>query len=230
VDLYISPSHFCIDKHRELGWTAPFVRLANFVPEAEHRADSSRVPATRPYFLFVGRLEKLKGLQTVIPLFQDFPGADLWIVGQGGYEGELRRLAGSASNVRFLGHHPSDSLPGLYQGAIALLVPSLCYEVFPTVILEAFQQGTPVIARDLGGMREIVAESKGGLLFRDDEELVRARQSLLDDDVLRGRLGQCGQEACRRIYSKEAHLARYYELIEQCQQRRRMSPRPGSDG
>ena len=228
VDLYLSPSNFCIDKHRELGWTAPFARLPNFVPEAKHRLEPARVPPTRPYFLFVGRLEKIKGVQTVIPLFRDFPGADLWIVGRGGYEAELRRLAGSASNIRFLGYHPGDSLPGLYHGATALLVPSLCYEVFPTVIMEAFQQGTPVIARDLGGMREIVEESQGGLLFRDDEELVRARQSLLADHVLRDRLGQCGQEACRRIYSKEAHLARYYELIEQCQLRRQK--RPVSDG
>ena len=221
VDMYISPSRFCMDKHRELGWTGPFVRLPNFVARTECREEAPQSPSIRPYFLFVGRLEKIKGLQTVIPLFQDFPGAELWIVGRGSYEAKLRRLAGSASNIRFLGYHSRDSLQGLYRGAIALLVPSLCYEVFGNVILEAFQQGTPVIARDLGGMKEIVDESKGGLLFRNDDELVRTRQLLLDDSSLRTRLGHCGQEACTRIYSKEAHLARYYELIEQCQVRRK---------
>ncbi len=225
VDLFISPSHFCIDKHRAMGWTAPFVRLPNFVPRVEWRAAEPRPPSARPYFLFVGRLERIKGLQTVIPLFRDFPRAELWIAGRGGFEAELRRLAGTAGNIHFLGYRRGESLQELYRGAVALLVPSLCYEVFPTVILEAFQHGTPVIARDLGGMREMVDESHGGLLFRDDAALVRACQSLLDGRSHRDHLGGSGREACARIYSKEAYLARYYELIEQYRTRGRASKR-----
>jgi glycosyltransferase involved in cell wall biosynthesis len=134
-------------------------------------------------------------------------------------------LAGTAGNIHFLGYRRGESLQELYRGAVALLVPSLCYEVFPTVILEAFQHGTPVIARDLGGMREMVDESHGGLLFRDDAALVRACQSLLDGRSHRDHLGGSGREACARIYSKEAYLARYYELIEQYRTRGRASKR-----
>jgi glycosyltransferase involved in cell wall biosynthesis len=225
VDLFISPSQFCIDKHRELGFAAPFARLPNFVPRVEDRAEKPRPASARPYFLFAGRLEQLKGLQTLIPLFRDYSRADLWIAGRGGFEPELRRLAGTAGNVRFLGYCRGDALSELYRGAVAVLVPSLCQEVFPTVILEAFQHGTPVLARDLGGMREMVEDSGGGLLFEHDDAFVRARELLLDDPAHRDRLGLCGREACVRLYSKEAHLARYYELIEEHLARKRTRSR-----
>ena len=227
VDVFIAPSQFCIDKHREMGFAAaPFVRLPNFVPEAA-LLDDVPPPAptpTRPYFLFVGRLERIKGLQTLIPLFRDYARAELSIAGRGREQRALERLAGASPNIRFLGYRERPALAGLYHHAVAAVVPSLCYEVFPTVILEAFQQGTPVIARDLGGMRELVEESQGGCLFHDDDGFARARELLLDDPAARTQLGRHGQETAATTYSKAAYLARYYAIIDEHLARR---PAPG---
>ena len=75
--------------------------------------------------------------------------------------------------MHFLGRVSSEYLPALYRDAIALLVPSSGYEVFPLVILEAFQQRTPVIAHSLGGITEVVELSKGGFLIRNPMKCVR---------------------------------------------------------
>src|SRR5712691_6859885 len=103
--------------------------------------------------------EKLKGLQTLIPLFCRYRKAQLWIVGTGSYEPQLRQLTASNANIRFLGYMTDQDLQGLYRQAVAVLVPSLCLEIFPLVILEAFRQRTPVVVRNLGGMPEILTES-----------------------------------------------------------------------
>ena len=90
VDTFISPSHFTKDKHHQMGLNIPIVHLPNFVPPVE--LSSSTVEEAigealnEPYFLFVGRLEKLKGLQTLIPVFRHYQKAQLLIAGTGNDE------------------------------------------------------------------------------------------------------------------------------------------------
>ena len=57
----------------------------------------------RPFFLFVGRPEKLKGLQTTIPIIREHAGMELAIAGDGDYASELKRLAGDCERIHFLG-------------------------------------------------------------------------------------------------------------------------------
>ncbi len=114
-------------------------------------------PHPRPYFLFVGRLEKIKGLDDVIPVFRDYSGADLLIAGDGEYAATLRERAAGLPRVQFLGRVALDELRRYYEHAVALIVPSVCFETFGIILIEAFQQGTPVIARRIGPFPEIVA-------------------------------------------------------------------------
>lgn len=130
-----------------------------------------------PYFLFAGRLEELKGLQDVLPHFTASSPAELLIAGSGSYEPRLRELAGRLPRVRFLGNLPSQRMPALIRGALALVMPSLCFEVFPLVVLEAFREGVPVIARRLGPLPELLEEANGGLLFENAAELKRSTAS-----------------------------------------------------
>ena len=117
--------------------------------------------APRPYFLFVGRLEKIKGLDDVIPLFRNYPDADLLIAGDGEYAPTLKVAAAGIDNVRFLGRVAPDELRRYYQHAIALIVPSVCFETFGIILIEAFKQSTPVIARRIGPFPEIVDRAEG---------------------------------------------------------------------
>jgi len=80
--------------------------LPNFLPDApDVTVDPSgaTLEKTRPYFLFVGRLEHSNGLQDVIPLILNDGTAELWVAGTGSDEPEMRRLVQGRSQVCFLG-------------------------------------------------------------------------------------------------------------------------------
>jgi glycosyltransferase involved in cell wall biosynthesis len=169
--------------------------------------------------LFVGRLEKLKGLHTLIPAFRQRK-ACLWVVGSGGDEARLRRLAAGADNIRFLGYQSWERLQALYRGAMALIVPSICDDMFPQVIMEAFGQRTPVIATDRGGMPEMLEESGGGFVYHTSHELLDAMEQLMANPSLRDELGQSGYSALMREWTAEAYLRPYFDLIDELASRR----------
>lgn len=213
VDAFLSPSRFSIEKHAEFGFPYPMHQLPCFLPPAGPAPTSSGSNGRRPYFLFVGRLEKIKGLQDVIGCFEDDTALDLLVVGTGSYEAALRQQASGKARVRFLGRKSPDELRSLYAHARAVIVPSLVFETFGMVVLEAFQQGTPVIARALGPLGEIVEESGGGLLFEDQPTLQDALNRLGDDAGFAQRLGQSGRQALQKNWSEAAVLPQYFDLI-----------------
>jgi len=228
VDLFLAPSRFSMEHHQRLGLQAPIAHLPYFVPAlaANHAAPDTQ-PADRneaPYFLFVGRLERLKGLQTLIPIFRHYDRARLVIAGTGTYEVKLRALAEGIDNVQFVGHLAAQELHALYRRAVGLVVPSICYEVSGMVILEAFRQRTPVLVRNLGGMPELARESGGGIVYSTDAELVSGLDRLLDDPEYRAQLGEHGHAAYQRLWTTEPHLEGYFKLIHEIAARRGLLP------
>jgi len=217
VDAFIALSRFIKAKHQEYFPDLPIVELPPFAPVARRESSldapaDPHLPGER-YFLYVGRLEKLKGVHTLIPFFRRNPAIPLWIAGAGGFETRLREMAPGA-NVRFLGHIPEPALRDLYRGAIALIVPSICYEVSPLVILEAFRESTPVIARRIGGLPEPVEDSGGGIVYGTDDELAAALGKLSADPGYRRELGELGYRAFRERWTAAAHIDRYLDLID----------------
>jgi glycosyltransferase involved in cell wall biosynthesis len=232
IDLFLAPSRSVIEQHQRRGFDAPMRYLPHFLPPstapAPAEASDGIFPAggrsdgrSRPYFLFVGRLVKVKGVQTLIETFRHYDEADLLIAGDGAYERELRAQAAGLEHVRFLGRVRPDELGSLYRGAMAVLVPSLVYETFGLVALEAFRQGVPVIGRDHGAVPELIRESGGGFTYRTDAELVEEMEGLRRDPGLRERLGQRAYRGFVERWSQEAHMRGYFEAIEEARERRR---------
>ncbi len=214
VDRFLMPSRFSLERHRADGIDAPMTVLPSFVPTPAATVDREAV-CERPFFLCVGRLEKLKGIQEMIELFRGYRAADLLIIGEGGYRPALELLARGLEHVRFLGAlHPSE-LGAYYRQAIAVLVPSLCYEVFPLIPIEALAHGTPVIARRIGALTEVVEESGGGFTFDTLEDCARAMRRLQGDAGLCRELGDRGRATASEKWTPEAHLARYLEIVEE---------------
>ena len=215
VDAIIALSKSVANNHRAFGLKHEMVPMASFMPDAVAKSAVSVAPAIqeRPYFLFVGRLEMFKGLQDVIPCFDADSPADLLIAGTGDFEPELRKLAAGRETVKFLGAVAPADLPGLYHHAVALVAPSLCYEVFPMVALEAFREATPVIARDLGPYRQIAEESQAGLLFEDEDGLRAAIRTLLADRPLRDRMGNHGRMAVATRWSEATAVDAWLDLV-----------------
>jgi glycosyltransferase involved in cell wall biosynthesis len=214
VDAFISPSLFTLRMHQERGFVSPILFVPHFVPE-QGSSIKGPSPHARPYFLFVGRLEKIKGIETLLPIFERYSHADLLIAGTGTFERELRQQAENMTNVLFLGPLAQESLREFYAHTIALIVPSSGYEVFGLVILEAYQQRTPVIARDLGGLSEIVEQSQGGFLYRRTEELLVAMERLRTDPILRRDMGDRGYQTYRERWTELAHLDAYFRVIDE---------------
>ncbi len=213
VDAFIAPTRFSIDVHRRMGLDVPFVHLPVFVPRVPDDSDQDDNVNEDPYFLFVGRLETIKGPQTLLPVFKRYKRARLVIAGTGDAEAELRSSAADHPNIEFRGFLEQDELRSLYRRAVAVIVPSLCYEIFPLVMLEAFRQKTPVLARKLGGMAEVIEDSGGGIAYESDDELIGGMNRLLDDTPYRRMLGTTGFEAFEKNWTPEVHLDRYFDVI-----------------
>ena len=211
VDAFVAMSEFSRAKHREFGFPFEMEVLPYFLPEDSVVAQPAR-PQQRPYFLFVGRLERIKGLDEVIPLLREFPEADLLVAGTGEHEGALRELGRDLSNVRFLGRVSEDELRALYAHCEALVVPSICFETFGIILIEAFRAGAPVIARRLGPFPEIVEAAGAGELFGDANELRAALRRCLANPERRTSLAAAGRAAFAQRWSEQAVLPRYFEL------------------
>lgn len=224
IDLFLAPSRSTIDQHHRRGFQYPIEQLPYFLPLEEGSEPFSGAAGPRPgrpYFLFAGRLVKLKGAQTLIEAFRRFDRADLLLAGDGVYADELRRQAEGLDHVRFLGRVHPDELRGLYRGAVATLVPSLVYETFGFITLESLAQRTPVVATELGAVGELARESGGGLTFRDEDELLAALARLLDEPGLRAELGERGHDAAQTRWSETPHVERYLSLIADSRAARR---------
>lgn len=216
IDRLLIPSRFALERHRAEGIRAPMEVFPSFVPVPPTLPD--RAGATQD-FLYAGRLERLKGLQDVIPLFRALPAARLLIAGTGAFETELRRVAEGVPNVEFLGQvHPS-RVAELYRAARAAIVPSLCYEVFPLAPVEAMAQGVPVLGRRIGAVTEVVEESGGGVLFDTSAACLEALRRLLDDTDAARAMGAAGRRHALAHWTESAHLDRYFRLIGQLLER-----------
>ena len=223
VDAIIAMSEFSRDMHRRRGFTRDMEVLPYFLPDPDAAGMPEPVgpsPHERPYFFFAGRLERIKGLQDVIPVFSRYPSADLVIAGDGEFSAELKVLAAGLANVRFVGRLDQDALSRYYRHAIATIVPSVCYETFGIVLIEAFRQGTPVIARRLGPFPEIVESSGGGELFHTTEELVSAMQRVQADPAHRDRLARAAFRGYVERWSESAVVPQYLGIVRRAAARR----------
>jgi glycosyltransferase involved in cell wall biosynthesis len=224
LDALICPSRSTHREHARRGIGAKVTVLPYFLP-ADY-VGQPPVPAptyARPYMAMAGRLELIKGFQDAIAAMRRLPNVDLRIAGSGSFEPELRRQAADLPNVLFEGRLDAAQVAALFRGARAVVVPSLVYETFGYVVLEAFAEGTPVIVRNLGALPEIVGQCDGGLVFETQDDLVAAIDRLTHDDDLRDSLGAQGLHARQTRWSEAEHLDRYFQLINEQRYVRRAS-------
>jgi len=174
--------------------------------------------------LFVGRLEKRKGVNYLLKAYQrvkeEIANSRLIIVGPGirlrrKYEKQVRRSG--LEDVVFTGHVDYDELPRYYKTADIFCAPATGRESFGIILLEAMAVGKPIVASNVGGYASIVAHGVDGLLVppKDDKELARALVSLMIDEPLRQRMGAMGKRKAQD-YSWERiakEILNYYRRI-----------------
>lgn len=231
VDRFIALSEFSRRKHAEFGFTRPMEVLPCFVepPEVDAKGQSTASGRwvdgadghARPFVLYAGRLERLKGLDDVIPQFGWDLGVDLVIAGDGTHHDELRRLAVDLPAVRFVGWVDRPQLDDLYARALAVVVPTVGYETFGQTVIEAFSHGAPVVARRTGPLPELIEKHGGGELFDDASELRGIVTRLATDAGARRSYSERAFESFRSEYCEDVVVPRYLALVEQALERRR---------
>ena len=127
------------------------------------------------YALFVGRLSEEKGISTLLAAWKQLAAEiPLKIVGDGPLADTVKSALKETSSVEWLGRVPREQVATLMQRASLLIFPSIWYETFGLVMVEAFAVGLPVVASNLGTMSTLVRHRQTGLHFRpgDADDLV----------------------------------------------------------
>jgi glycosyltransferase involved in cell wall biosynthesis len=199
---------------------ARMVTVHNGIDEAPPVDPASfDVPAGAPLLGEVGRLCDVKGQRELIQALARMRHADavLVLVGKdleagGAFEAALRREAQPLGpRVIFAGYR--DDVPSVLAALDVFVLPSWI-EGLPIVVLEAMAQAKPVVATDVGGTGEVVANGETGLLVppRDVEALADALDALLDDPQRARSLGEAGRRRVREQFSAAAAAQRVLAL------------------
>jgi D-inositol-3-phosphate glycosyltransferase len=210
----------------------PGVDLSHFYPiPAEEAKEFISVPPCDQLLLFVGRIEPLKGIDTLIEAIAIMRQRQVYVclsVVGGNLDDEqaaitdemarlqaLREMYNLQDLVAFLGRRSQDTLPYYYSAAQAVVVPSH-YESFGMVALEAMACGTPVVASQVGGLAFLVQDGVTGFTVPVDEPQALADRliTLIQDAPLRKRMGEQAA-AFAREYGWDKIAPRIVKLYEE---------------
>jgi glycosyltransferase involved in cell wall biosynthesis len=171
VDCFIAPTEFARQKFIQGGVPADKIAVKrNFVSP-----DPGIGAGTGDYALFVGRLSEEKGIETLLAAWKRLsPDVRLKIVGDGPMAESVSQAAATIAGVEWLGSRSKVEVSRLMADAAFLVAPSICYETFGLVLIEALAAGLPVFTSRLGAMAELISDGQTGKLFTagNSDELV----------------------------------------------------------
>lgn len=159
----ISPSYWLLQEHLKRGFFAKseteiskLADIFNINPMSNIKTEKKFIKPKKLFF--AGQLEHHKGILFLLKAFIDLatPDMELDIAGDGQLKKQLIKLSLKKQNIRILGKLNKNELKQKMESSDVLIMPSLCYENSPTIILEAQALGLPVIASRLGGITEII--------------------------------------------------------------------------
>lgn len=183
------------DEMREIfrrgGW---FPDRLHSVRHSWHLTTSELTEKDDGHFLFLGRMIEPKGVRFIVDLWKDAALKDktLIMAGQGPLADELRPQ--SPPNVRWVGQIEGETKRKLVAGCRAIVFPCLWAEPLSTVAYEAYERGRPILASNLGGMKEIILDGKTGSLLPPGDPAAWIRAITQLDESEARRLGREGRQ------------------------------------
>jgi glycosyltransferase involved in cell wall biosynthesis len=164
------------------------------------------------YFLYFGRIERVKGIYTILDAMKKIPEIKIKIVGDGSEKAQAEEYAQKLNlkNVEFLGSKWGHELIPILQNSKAVLVPSEWHEPSPYVVLQAFSYGKPVIASRMGGLNDLMVDNKNGLVFESTnvQQLCEKIETLENNDGLVKSLGMAARKHLENVHNP----SRYYDF------------------
>jgi glycosyltransferase involved in cell wall biosynthesis len=185
-----------------------------------HEPDAAVAPAELFYAGLASHRKRVNALPFILrEVRREIPEARLRIAGfELDETPELRALFEDLElldHVECLGRKTSAELPAYYRAAGVLVVPS-AYEGLPYVILEAMQNGTPVVATRVSGHPEVIQDGHNGFLVDVDQPAALAARcvEILRDPALARRLAEAGRETIARRFGLERQVGEYLDYYE----------------
>lgn len=205
----------------QVGFKEEQVRV---VPRQVSSLPAEVAPAPRRgNLLFVGRVEKEKGLRVLLESLKYLTSIPyhLRVGGSGSDLAYCRSLVEEKmlrGDVEFLGYQKGWALGVLYQQADVVVFPSIWPEPFGVVGIEAMAYGRPVVGFDVGGVSQWLKNGHNGLVARynDSQDLAEKIKVLLKDSDYAERLGQNGRRMVEEKYTLEKHLEVLDKIYENC--------------
>ncbi len=222
IDAFVTPDRFLEGKLVEAGFPADRVHPLH------NPFDARSISPTwqhKGYVLFVGRLERHKGIFTLLKAMEAVPHVELRVIGAGTEEDEvLKRVAAMpAGNVKFLSYMIGEPTMEQVRGAAAVVLPTEWFDNSPLIVDQAFACGKPVIASRIDGIPEVVEHGRDGLLFEpgDADGLAACIRSLLSDEPERLRLAQNARIKAERDFTAERRFEGLRRVFQAAMARRR---------
>jgi glycosyltransferase involved in cell wall biosynthesis len=186
-------------------------------------------PDRRPVVFATGRLTKEKGFDLLLDSLQALAPAVHVVIGGAGHHSsalvERSKTVPSRHRVTFTGWLDRATIAGWYGRATVFAMPSAWPEPFGIVGLEAMSAGLPVVATDVGGVRQWLVDGVTGIAVppRDPGAFAGALHCLLADTTLRRTMGAAGRERVAKDFSLERHVASVLEMYEQARRGREVA-------
>lgn len=209
----IAVSGYVRDRFVQSGMPSERVTVLPYFCPTEPLAAPRPLPP-RPTILFIGRVRPIKGYRYFVQALGLLPEAVRGIlIGDVSpeQEPELRRLAadsGCADRLEIRPWVDREGIADVYHEASVFVFPSVCPETLGIVGLESLACGVPVVASDVGGVREWLHEGKTGLLVppKEPRALAAAVGKILASESLASEMGLNGISLVRQKFARELHV------------------------
>jgi glycosyltransferase involved in cell wall biosynthesis len=226
IDRFVAPSPFTLEQMAAAGWARDkLVHIPTFVAPEFLAAPPAADKTARPYFLFVGHFDPHKGPDVLIRAYAEAVGRSpqlpARLVMVGGPDRpfaiacrDLARSLGIESRVEFQDFKSAAELRPLYAGALATVIPSICFENMPNVLLESYACGTPVIGSDHGSIGELIRDGETGYRFRPGDVADLAGSLIRADSAWRAAAGPKARRYAEEHFRMDRHLDQLLALFE----------------
>jgi len=214
VSIHICPTKYLAREVAKVLPAGAMVEVVNhFLPD---RPTQPR-HGSRPYVAYLGRISQEKGVQVLLRAAPSIvKKTDIEILGDGPLRVPLQESVDSeiSASVHFRGHVDDESRFETLEGALAVIVPSLCEEIAGYVVLEGFRAGVPIIASRAGGLAELVEDGVNGILCPpgSSHALATAIERLVQEPQLRDRLSR----QARNTYLQKYTAGHGYTALTDC--------------
>ena len=215
VDVFVSPSKFLGDKISQYGYEKKPVLVQPYTLDLE-----AYEPCYEPsyYFVFMGRLTHEKGVNFLLDAAKEIRGADLYILGTGPLEDEMRQRVKNENlnNVKMLGYKGGDELRDIVRKAKFTVITSEWHDNSPLVIYESLSLGNPIIGSRMGGIPELIEEGVDGFVFdRGDKDTFVARvNELIANPEMAIEMGRNARKKSEALYGFDEHYTKLMKLYD----------------